>query len=68
MPRVKSELLALRVPDITHPDDRETDSALRRRLVADGVPFIVEKRYVRPDGSQVWASVNVLRLSYECSA
>jgi PAS domain S-box-containing protein len=53
------ELLALRVPDITHPDDRETDSALRRRLVADGVPFIVEKRYVRPDGSQVWASVNV---------
>ena len=53
------ELLALRVPDITHPDDRETDSELRRRLVADGVPFIVEKRYLRPDGSQVWASVNV---------
>ena len=50
--RTADELLALRVPDITHPDDRETDATLRRHLVADGVPFIVEKRYLRPDGSQ----------------
>lgn len=57
--RTADELLALRVPDITHPDDRETDTTLRRHLVADGVPFIVEKRYLRPDGSQVWVSVNV---------
>jgi PAS domain S-box-containing protein len=57
--RTAAELLALRVPDITHPNDRETDTKLRRRLVADGVPFIVEKRYLRPDGSHVWASVNV---------
>ena len=49
----------LRVPDITHADDRENDTALRRRLVADGVPFFVEKRYLRPDGSEVWVSVNV---------
>jgi PAS domain S-box-containing protein len=53
------ELLTLRVPDITHPDDRESDAALRRRLVVDGVPFFVEKRYLRPDGSEVWVSVNV---------
>jgi PAS domain S-box-containing protein len=57
--RMADELLTLRVPDITHPDDRETDAALRRRLVADGVPFFVEKRYLRPDGSEVWVSVNV---------
>ena len=57
--RTAEELLTLRVPDITHPDDRDSDAALRRRLVADGVPFFVEKRYLRPDGSEVWVSVNV---------
>jgi PAS domain S-box-containing protein len=57
--RTAEELLTLRVPDISHPDDRESDAALRQRLVADGVPFFVEKRYVRPDGSEVWVSVNV---------
>jgi PAS domain S-box-containing protein len=57
--RTPDALLTLRVPDITHPDDRETDAALRQRLDADGVPFFVEKRYLRPDGSEVWVSVNV---------
>jgi PAS domain S-box-containing protein len=57
--RTADELLTLRVPDITHPDDWDTDTALRQRLVADGTPFFVEKRYLRPDGSEVWVSVNV---------
>lgn len=57
--RTADELLMLRVPDITHPDDREADVMLRQRLVADGIPFFVEKRYLRPDGSEVWVSVNV---------
>lgn len=57
--RTPDELSTLRVPDITHPDDRQSDAALRQRLVADGVPFFVEKRYLRPDGSEVWVSVNV---------
>ena len=57
--RTADELLTLRVPDITHPDDRDSDAALRQRLVGDGVPFFVEKRYLRPDGSKVWVSVNV---------
>jgi PAS domain S-box-containing protein len=57
--RPADELLTLRVPDITHPDERDRDAALRRRLVADGVPFFVEKRYLRPDGSEVWVDVNV---------
>jgi PAS domain S-box-containing protein len=57
--RTADELLKLCVPDITHPDDRENDTGLRRLLVADGVPFFVEKRYLRPDGSEVWVSVNV---------
>jgi PAS domain S-box-containing protein len=57
--RTADELLALRVPDITHPDDWVSDAALRKRLVEDGIPFFVEKRYVRPDGTEVWVSVNV---------
>jgi PAS domain S-box-containing protein len=57
--RTADELLTLRVPDITHPDNWESDAELRRRLVADGVPFFVEKRYLRPDGSEVWVNVNV---------
>jgi PAS domain S-box-containing protein len=57
--RTAQELLTLRVPDITHPDDRDSDASHRQRLVATGVPFSVEKRYLRPDGSEVWVSVNV---------
>jgi PAS domain S-box-containing protein len=57
--RTSEELLTLRVPDVTHPDHWETDADLRRRLVADGVPFAVEKRYLRPDGSEVWVSIDV---------
>jgi two-component sensor histidine kinase len=52
-------LLTLRVPDITHPDDRQSDAALRQRLLSDSVPFYVEKRYLRPDSSEVWVGVNV---------
>ncbi len=57
--RTSEELLTLRVPDITHPDHWEKDASLRQRLVADGVPFSVEKRYLRPDGSEVWVSIDV---------
>jgi PAS domain S-box-containing protein len=57
--RSAEELLRLRVPDITHPDYRDIDVALRKKLVADGVPFSVEKRYLRSDGSEVWVDVNV---------
>ncbi len=57
--RTAEELLTLHVPDITHPDHWEKDTDLRQRLVADGVPFSVEKRYLRPDGSEVWVSIDV---------
>jgi len=57
--RTAEELLTLRVPDISHPENRDTDAEHRRRLVADGIPFSVEKRYLRPDGSEVWVNVDV---------
>jgi PAS domain S-box-containing protein len=57
--RTADQLLTLRVPEITHPDDWDSDAAHRLRLASDSVPFIVEKRYVRPDGAVVWVSVTV---------
>lgn len=57
--RPETELLSIRVPDVTHPDDRQDIIARLDRLASDGVPFVVEKRFIRPDDSEVWASCNV---------
>jgi PAS domain S-box-containing protein len=60
----EAELLARTVLEITHPDDRDRDRELGRRLVAGESPvFDVEKRYIRKDGKTVWArtTVNVIR-------
>ena len=54
------ELLAVRPADITHPDDRDRDTALLRAVVRGEAPeYRNEKRYVRKDGSLVWVRVNV---------
>jgi len=60
----EEELLATTAFDITHPDERERDRALIRRLLVGELPvFDVEKRYIRKDGNVVWARVtaNVIR-------
>jgi PAS domain S-box-containing protein len=60
----EAELLARTVWDITHPDDRERDrEPIRRLLAGESTAFDVEKRYIRKDGSAVWArtTVNVIR-------
>ena len=56
----EDELLALRVPDITHPDDRERDWVMFERVVRGQMPsYRVEKRYVRKDGTVAWVNVNM---------
>lgn len=46
--------------DLTHPDDREeTEAAMRRLLSGEIRVFHCEKRYVRKDGSIIWADVHV---------
>jgi two-component system, chemotaxis family, CheB/CheR fusion protein len=57
--RPNEELLQLRIQDITHPEDRQRDAELFDRLVGEGTPFETEKRYVRPDGGEVWVLNNV---------
>jgi len=61
--RAREELLSLRMQDITHPDDLSANLVHFERLAQQGEPFQIEKRYVRPDGSNVWVrnAVSVLR-------
>ncbi len=54
--RDEADLLAIDWRSITHPDDVEREELEYRRMAGgDLTPFAIEKRYHRPDGSQVWA-------------
>jgi PAS domain S-box-containing protein len=59
----ETELRQLRMHDITHPDDLPANAEQFRRLAAGGPDFVVEKRYIRKDGGEVWVnnSVNAVR-------
>jgi PAS domain S-box-containing protein len=62
----EEELLALGYTDVTHPEDLAASAARHAALVADpGQPFEfqVMRRYLRHDGSILWAlaSVNMIR-------
>lgn len=57
--RSRGELCQLRMQEITHPDDLAINAPLFRKAVEEGVPFKIEKRYVRPDGSEVWVNNDV---------
>jgi diguanylate cyclase (GGDEF)-like protein/PAS domain S-box-containing protein len=54
------ELLAGTFQDITHPDDLEADLELVRQVVAgERRTYRMQKRYIRPDGEQVWVNLSV---------
>lgn len=55
-----AELLQRSFQDITWPEDLETDLGQVRRMLAGEIrTYSMEKRYVRPDGSVVWANLIV---------
>jgi diguanylate cyclase (GGDEF)-like protein/PAS domain S-box-containing protein len=61
--RSREDLKALSLRDITHPEDFEATAENHRRLYAgetDG--FTMEKRYLRPDGAQVWVNAKVIKI------
>lgn len=61
--RSREELLMLRMQDITHPEDLADDSAKFSALAeGHGKSFVIEKRYVRPDHSEVWVHNDVSRI------
>jgi PAS domain S-box-containing protein len=56
----EAELRQHRFIDFTHPEDRTRNLELYNQLIAGDLPsFILEKRYLRKDGSHVWARVSV---------
>jgi PAS domain S-box-containing protein len=55
-----TELLGMRVTELTHSDDRQKDLEAFQRVVRGEAPdYRVEKRYVRKDGAVVWVNVNM---------
>jgi PAS domain S-box-containing protein len=55
----ESELLGTTVWDFTHPDDLEENKKLYDRTMMEGIPFKLEKRLIREDGTIVWVDVSV---------
>jgi PAS domain S-box-containing protein len=54
----EAELLAMRISDVTHPDDWPPNAELYRRLFETGEGFFVEKRYVRKNGVEIWVDAH----------
>jgi PAS domain S-box-containing protein len=52
------ELLGKTFLEITHPDDRDKDFEVFRRMISGEADYSVEKRYVRKDGRVAWVNVN----------
>jgi diguanylate cyclase (GGDEF)-like protein/PAS domain S-box-containing protein len=58
----KEELLERTVRDISHPDDVNVTQPLAARLSSGQIDhFKVEKRYVRKDGTTIWARLTVAK-------
>ncbi|HEV2621843.1 MAG TPA: PAS domain S-box protein [Frateuria sp.] len=54
----EAELHRLTFQDITHPDDLAGDLELMQQLLEGHIPtYTIEKRYIRGDGSVVWANL-----------
>ena len=52
---MEGALVGRNIIDITHPGDRGDTEVDMRRLRDEARDFTIRKRYVRPDGSVVWA-------------
>ncbi len=55
-----SELVGKTLSEVTHPDDLAADLACLRALTRGELPsYTMEKRFIRKDGSPVWAHLTV---------
>jgi PAS domain S-box-containing protein len=61
--RTEAEVMALRVPDYTHPEDQQRDREFMPLVLSGQLPrYTADKRYLRKDGSVVWARIVVTPL------
>src|ERR1700749_2981143 len=50
-----TQIAATNLFDLTHPDDQVRHRGMLEQLLNSQIPgFVIEKRYLRPDGSSVW--------------
>ena len=61
--RGEGELLKMRMQEMTHPEDLPRNLERLQNLLATGEEYVLEKRYLRPDGSSVWAEVSASTVS-----
>ncbi|WP_051359943.1 PAS domain S-box protein [Adhaeribacter aquaticus] len=57
--RSREDLYQMRMQDISHQDDVPGNMSKFQAAVQKGVPFRIEKRYTRPDGTEIWVNNNV---------
>ena len=57
--RPAAELMQLRIQDITDPDDLPLTLDFFGRAIETGEGFVIENRYVLPDGRCVWVRNNI---------
>lgn len=59
----RDELLALRLQDVTHPEDLPRSLELLAESMRSGKEFVIEKRNLRKDGTLIWVrnTVSLLR-------
>ena len=56
----KKELLSMKFPEYTHPEDLEADLKQRKLLISGAIDnFVMEKRYIHKDGEIVWVNLYV---------
>ena len=56
----KEELLSMRFPEYTHPDDLDADLEQRKLLISRAIDnFVMEKRYIHKNGEIVWGNLYV---------
>jgi len=61
--RTKEELVNIAWMDITHPDDIAEDLDNYQKLIAGEIDgYVLEKRYIKPDGSLVWVHMKMAPL------
>lgn len=64
--RTKKELIELSWSKISHPDDLKEDLKYFNKLQAGEINhYSIDKRYIRPDGSYIWANIVVAKLNLE---
>jgi PAS domain S-box-containing protein len=63
--RTCKQLLSMSLPEVTHPDDLDRISMALKRVLENGERESLDKQYIRPDGTTVYANCSLTRIDDE---